>query len=79
MQAEDVKRLRESLACSIGELAATVGVDVKTVLAWESGDLFPTKRHADKLKALAKAGIARTGARCLRSPRARPSPTAANR
>jgi transcriptional regulator with XRE-family HTH domain len=56
MQAEDVKRLRESLGCSVGELAASVGVDVKTVLGWESGDLFPTKRHADRLKALERQG-----------------------
>jgi len=56
MQPEDVKRLRDELACSVGELAATVGVDVKTVLAWESGDLFPTKRHADRLKALERQG-----------------------
>ena len=56
MQPEDVKRLRDALACSVGELAATVGVDVKTVLAWESGDLFPTKRHVDRLKALERRG-----------------------
>lgn len=56
MQAEEVKRLRDALGCSVGELAATVGVDVKTVLGWESGDLFPTKRHADRLKQLEREG-----------------------
>ena len=56
MQPEDVKRIREALACSMGELAAAVGVEVKTLLAWESGDQFPTKRHADRLVALEKEG-----------------------
>src|SRR5690349_4837864 len=56
MQPDDVRRIREALACSIGELAAAVGVDVKTLLAWESGDRFPTKRHADRLKALEAQG-----------------------
>jgi len=64
MQPEDVKRIRDALACSLGDLAAAVGVDVKTLLAWEAGDRFPTKRHADKLKALEKEGpsaVKRTG------------------
>jgi transcriptional regulator with XRE-family HTH domain len=56
MQPEDVRRIREALACSLGQLAAAVGVDVKTLLAWESGDQFPTKRHADRLKALEAEG-----------------------
>lgn len=56
MQPEDVKRIREALACSMGELAAAVGVDVKTLLSWESGDQFPTKRHSDRLAALEKEG-----------------------
>jgi hypothetical protein len=56
MQPEDVRRIHDALACSLGDLAAAVGVDVKTLLAWESGDLFPTKRHADRLKALEKEG-----------------------
>lgn len=56
MHSEDIKRIRESLACSLGDLAAAVGVEVKTLLAWESGDRFPTKRHADRLRALEKEG-----------------------
>lgn len=56
MQPEDLKRLRERLTCSVGELAATLGVDVKTVLAWEAGDLFPTKRHVDRMKTLEATG-----------------------
>lgn len=56
MSPADVKRLREALSCSIGELAAAVGVDVKTVMGWEAGDLFPTKRHVARLQALETAG-----------------------
>jgi DNA-binding transcriptional regulator YiaG len=55
---EDVQRLRETLSCSVGDLARAVGVEVKTVLAWESGDLFPTKTHAVRLEALKSAGPA---------------------
>jgi len=56
MQSEDVKRIRDGLGCSMGQLAAALGVEVKTLLAWESGDLFPTKRHADRLRALERQG-----------------------
>jgi transcriptional regulator with XRE-family HTH domain len=56
MQPEDVKRIRDALGCSMGDLAAAVGVDVRTLLAWEAGDQFPTKRHADRLAALEKQG-----------------------
>jgi transcriptional regulator with XRE-family HTH domain len=56
MTGSDIKRLRSELDCSVGELAETIGVDAKTVLEWESGDRFPTKRHADKLTALRAAG-----------------------
>jgi transcriptional regulator with XRE-family HTH domain len=53
-----LKRLREALSCSLGELATAVGVDVKTVMAWEAGDLFPTKSHVARLDALEAAGPA---------------------
>jgi transcriptional regulator with XRE-family HTH domain len=56
MDPEDLKRLREELACSIGELAQTLGVDPKAILEWEAGERFPTKRHATRLEALQKAG-----------------------
>jgi len=56
MSPEDVQQLRDALSCSIGELASAVGVDVKTVMAWESGELFPTKRHALRLETLKSQG-----------------------
>lgn len=56
MSPDAVKRLRELLSCSVGELAAAVGTDVKTLMAWEAGDLFPTKRDVSRLNALEAAG-----------------------
>jgi DNA-binding XRE family transcriptional regulator len=56
MLPEDIKRLRAELDCSIGELADAVGVDTRTLLGWEAGDLFPTKRHCDRLEALRREG-----------------------
>ncbi len=58
MLADGIKDLRQALACSVGELAEAVGVPVKTVLAWEAGEEFPTKRHADRLTALREKGAA---------------------
>jgi len=72
MQPEDVKRIRDGLACSLGELAAAVGVDVKTLLKWESGDQFPTKRHADRLLALEKEGPTAIKKRRTKNPPAGP-------
>jgi transcriptional regulator with XRE-family HTH domain len=56
MLGDEIKLLRETLDCSIGELANAVGVDVKTLLAWETGDLFPTKKHEDRLVELRTRG-----------------------
>ncbi|HEX4337411.1 MAG TPA: XRE family transcriptional regulator [Polyangiaceae bacterium] len=56
MSPDEIKKLRDDLGCSLGELATFVGVDVKTVIEWEAGDLFPTKRHVVNLEAARKAG-----------------------
>jgi hypothetical protein len=56
MRGDEIKHLRDTLSCSIGELANAVGVDVKTLLAWEAGDLFPTKKHEDRLVELRTRG-----------------------
>lgn len=58
MTAEEIKRLRQDLGCSVGELASALGVETQTVLAWEAGDEFATKKHADKLRKLLAAGPA---------------------
>jgi transcriptional regulator with XRE-family HTH domain len=56
MSPDGIKALRQELGCSLGELAASIDTDVKTLLSWEAGDLFPTKKHADRLEALKVAG-----------------------
>lgn len=56
MEAEQIKQLREELKCTARELATTLELDQKTVLAWEKGDLFPTKKHVDRMEALRKEG-----------------------
>lgn len=33
-------------------------MDATSIVRWEAGDLFPTKRHVDRLLELAKAGPA---------------------
>lgn len=58
MTAEEIKRLRQELGCSVGELASALGVETRAVLAWEAGDEFPTKKHADKLRKLLASGPA---------------------
>ncbi|MBK7586519.1 MAG: XRE family transcriptional regulator [Myxococcales bacterium] len=56
MSPEDVKALRKELSCSIGELARALEVEAKLVVQWESGALFPTKRHVERMKALELGG-----------------------
>jgi transcriptional regulator with XRE-family HTH domain len=56
MGPEDIKKMRDELGFSLGELAEAAGVDVRTILAWEAGDLFPTKKHVSKLEAARRAG-----------------------
>jgi transcriptional regulator with XRE-family HTH domain len=58
MRPEEIRALRAELGCSVGELAHAVGVEPRMLLAWEAGDLFPTKRHVGKLVAARKAGPA---------------------
>ncbi len=56
MTGEDVKTLRKDLGCTAKELAAVLGIDQATVLAWEKGDLFPTKAFVDQMTALRAKG-----------------------
>jgi transcriptional regulator with XRE-family HTH domain len=58
MTPEQIKDLRKELSCTAKELAAALGVDQKTVLAWESADLFPTKAYVDKMAELRSKGPA---------------------
>jgi len=55
VDARRIKALREELGLSVSQLARELSVDVKTILSWEAGRTFPTKKHADKLEGLATA------------------------
>lgn len=68
MLPKDVKALREDLGVSAKQLAEALGTDQKTIFAWETGELFPTKRHVQLMQKLK-----RTGALTM-PPRAQPQP-----
>jgi len=53
---EDIKALRKELGCTARELATALSIDQKDVLAWEAGELFPTKRFVTQMEALRKKG-----------------------
>jgi transcriptional regulator with XRE-family HTH domain len=56
MSPEDIKALRQELGCTARELAGALGIEQAEVIAWERGDLFPTKRFCDAMEALRKKG-----------------------
>jgi transcriptional regulator with XRE-family HTH domain len=49
---EEIKALRRDLKLTVRALADAVRVDVKDVLAWESGERFPTKRSVTGMRSL---------------------------
>ena len=51
-----MKALRRELSCTAKELAGALGLDQATVLAWERGELFPTKQYIDKMLDLKRRG-----------------------
>jgi transcriptional regulator with XRE-family HTH domain len=58
MSPGDVKAIRKALGCSARDLGAALDVPSETILAWERGDLFPTKAHVERLNALREKGPA---------------------
>jgi transcriptional regulator with XRE-family HTH domain len=54
MSPEDIKALRRELGCTARDLGAALGVEQDAILAWERGDLFPTKRHCDAMAEIAR-------------------------
>ncbi len=56
MSPDEVKALRKELGCSARDLGAALDVPTETILAWEKGELFPTKQYVDKLAALRAKG-----------------------
>jgi transcriptional regulator with XRE-family HTH domain len=53
---DDIKQLRKELGCTARDLATTLGIEQKEVLAWEAGELFPTKRFVDQMQGLRAKG-----------------------
>jgi transcriptional regulator with XRE-family HTH domain len=53
---DDIKQLRKELGCTARDLATTLGLEQKEVLAWEAGELFPTKRFVTQMLALKEKG-----------------------
>ena len=58
MTPDEIKALRKELTCTAKELAGALGIEQATVLAWEKGDLFPTKAFVDKMVQLRSRGPA---------------------
>jgi transcriptional regulator with XRE-family HTH domain len=56
MSPEDIKALRKELGCTARELASALGVEQETVLLWERGELFPTKRFVTRMDELRRVG-----------------------
>ncbi len=56
MTPDDIKALRKELGCTARDLATTLGLEQKEVLAWEAGELFPTKRYVDQMQTLRDKG-----------------------
>jgi len=53
---DEIKALRAELKCTAKELAGALDLDQATVMAWEKGELFPTKRYVDEMNALRAKG-----------------------
>ncbi len=56
MSPEELKSLRKELSCTAKELAAALDLEQSTILAWEKGELFPTKQYVDAMEALRAKG-----------------------
>lgn len=56
MTPDELKALRAELKCTAKELALALDLEQATVLAWEKGELFPTKQYVDKMAALRAKG-----------------------
>jgi transcriptional regulator with XRE-family HTH domain len=56
MTPDDVKKARAALKCTAKELAAALEIEPQTVMAWERGDEFPTKKNVDRIEKLVAAG-----------------------
>jgi transcriptional regulator with XRE-family HTH domain len=53
---DEIKALRKELSCTAKELAAALGIEQATVLAWEKAELFPTRAFVEQMNALRAKG-----------------------
>lgn len=58
MSPGEIADLRRELECTAKELATALGVEQAEVLAWEKGELFPTKKRIVAMAVLRKKGPA---------------------
>jgi transcriptional regulator with XRE-family HTH domain len=56
MSPDEVKAVRARLGCTAKDLARVLEVEPAVITAWERGELFPTKRHVELLRALDAKG-----------------------
>jgi len=68
---DDVRKLRDELRCSVTDLARALELETATVIDWEMGEKYPTKKHVGMMEALRKRGADAFP----RPRRAKPDPT----
>jgi transcriptional regulator with XRE-family HTH domain len=56
MTPDEIKKARTALKCTAKELAAALEIEPATVMAWERGDEFPTKKNVERLAKLVETG-----------------------
>jgi transcriptional regulator with XRE-family HTH domain len=56
MSPDDVRALRKELGVTARELARALDEEQETVLAWERGESFPTKRLVTRMEGLRAGG-----------------------
>lgn len=56
MTPEEIKQARVTLKCTGKELAAALGLEPSVVLAWERGEMFPTRQYVEKIESLLSQG-----------------------
>ena len=56
MNPGELKALRRELKCTAKELGRSLGLEQSMVLAWERGELFPTKAVIAEMELLRKQG-----------------------
>jgi transcriptional regulator with XRE-family HTH domain len=56
MSPDDLRALRKELSCTARELAGALKLDQATIMAWERGELFPTKQYVEAMESLRAKG-----------------------